>query len=229
MLTLAFDTSSSTASVAILSDNAVLYDTIINKELNHSEVLLPAIDEALLQSGVKLSEVDLLACTLGPGSFTGLRIGMGTLKGLMMATSKPAAGVSSLAALAQNIRQKDKIVGAMMDAGRGQVYLACYQYDQDSRLKQIAAARAVDPQSLADVDQKNIIYVGDGATKYADLLQTFGSQIEIASAQQQFIHASAVAKLAMEKYLLNDLLNLAGCVPVYLRSADAQLKKQPLS
>lgn len=229
MMTLAFDTSSQTASVAILRDNVVLYDTIIDKGLNHSEVLLPAINEALLHSGVKLPEIDLLACTLGPGSFTGLRIGVGTLKGLMMATAKPAAGVSSLAALALNVRQKDKIIGAMMDAGRGQVYLACYQYDRDGRLEQTAGARALDPQSLADVDQKNIIYVGDGAIRYADLLNTFRSQIEIASAQQQFIHAAAVGELAIEKYLRHDLLNLAGCVPVYLRQADAQFKKPPLS
>jgi len=109
MLTLAFDTSSKTASVALLRDHAVLYHAIIHKDLNHSEVLLPAIDEACRLSGVTLPHIDLFACTLGPGSFTGLRIGVGTLKGLMMATGKPAAGVSTLAALALNVEQRIKL------------------------------------------------------------------------------------------------------------------------
>ena len=146
MLTLAFDTSSKTASVSLLRDKSVLYDTIINKGLNHSEVLLPAIDEACRLSGVKLTDIDLFACTLGPGSFTGLRIGVSTLKGLMMATGKPAAGVSTLAALALNVDEKDKIICSVMDAGRGQVYLAYYQYDKDGILNQLEAERAIDPQ-----------------------------------------------------------------------------------
>ena len=228
MLTLAFDTASKTASVAILRDQDVLYDTIIDKGLNHSEVLLPAIDEACRLTGIQLPEIDLFSCTTGPGSFTGLRIGVSTLKGLMMATGKPAAGVSSLAALALNVKEKGKIIGAMMDAGRGQVYLAYYRYDKDGILNQLEAARALDPQSIAYSCEEEVIYVGDGAIKYAGLIR-FPAHKKIATAQQQFISASAVGLLAIEKYHRNDLLDLAGCVPVYLRSADAQLKKSSAS
>jgi tRNA threonylcarbamoyladenosine biosynthesis protein TsaB len=227
MLTLAFDASSKTASVSLLRDKVVLYDTIINKGLNHSEVLLPAIDEACLLTGIKLPEIDLFACTLGPGSFTGLRIGVSTLKGLMMATGKPAAGVSTLTALALNVDQKEKIIGSMMDAGRGQVYLAYYQYDQEGILNQLEAERALDPQSIVDHYKDEVIYVGDGAIKYADLISALSTKKnKIASAEQQFICASAVGMLAIEKYRRNDLLDLPKCVPVYLRSADALLKKQ---
>lgn len=220
MLTLAFDTASKTASVAILRDQDILYDMIIDKGLHHSEVLLPAIDEACHLSRIKLPEIDLFACTLGPGSFTGLRIGVSTLKGLMMATGKPAAGISSLAALALNVKEKGKIIGAMMDAGRGQVYLAYYQYDKDGILNQLEAARALDPQSISYACEEEVIYVGDGAMKYADVIRS-PSNREIAPAQQQFICASAAGRLAIEKYRRNDLLDLVGCVPVYLRSADA--------
>jgi tRNA threonylcarbamoyladenosine biosynthesis protein TsaB len=226
MLTLAFDTSSKTASVSLLRDKAVLYDTIINKGLNHSEVLLPAIDEACRLTGIKLPDVDLFACTLGPGSFTGLRIGVSTLKGLILATGKPAAGVSALAALALNIDQKEKIIGSMMDAGRGQVYLAYYQYDKDGILNQLEAERALDPQSISYSDQEEVIYVGDGAIKYADVIRSHSTKEDkIASEDQQFIRASAVGILAIEKYYRNDLLDLVRGVPVYLRSADALLKK----
>ncbi|MEE9911128.1 MAG: tRNA (adenosine(37)-N6)-threonylcarbamoyltransferase complex dimerization subunit type 1 TsaB [Deltaproteobacteria bacterium] len=227
MLTLAFDTSSKTASVSLLRDQTVLYDTVINKGLNHSEVLLPAIDEACRLTGTGLKEIDLFACTLGPGSFTGLRIGISTLKGFMVATGKPAAGVSTLAALALNVDQKEKVIGSMMDAGRGQVYLAYYRYDQDGILKQLEEERALDPQSIVDYDQDEVIYVGDGAIKYADVIRTrLNHKNKMASPAKQFICASAVGILAIEKYRRNDLLDVASCVPVYLRSADAIVKKQ---
>ena len=108
MLTLAFDTSSKTAAVAVFRDDIILYDAIINIDLNHSEVLLPAIEQACFQTRIKISEIDLFACTIGPGSFTGLRIGASTLKGLMLATGKPAVGISSLAALALNVGKVQK-------------------------------------------------------------------------------------------------------------------------
>ena len=229
MLTLAFDTSSKTASVSLLRDEAVLYDMIINKGLNHSEVLLPAIDEACRLTGIKLPEIDLFACTLGPGSFTGLRIGVSTLKALMMATGKPAAGVSTLAALALNVDEKEKIIGSMMDAGRGQVYLAYYQYDHDGILTQLEAERALDPQNILDPYKEQVIYVGDGAIKYAEVLGSLANnKNKIAPAEQQYVCASNVGILAIEKHRRNDLLDLAGCVPVYLRSADALPKKQML-
>ncbi|PKN20990.1 MAG: tRNA (adenosine(37)-N6)-threonylcarbamoyltransferase complex dimerization subunit type 1 TsaB [Deltaproteobacteria bacterium HGW-Deltaproteobacteria-6] len=229
MLTLAFDTSSKTASVSLLRDETVLYDTLINKGLNHSEVLLPSIDEACRLTGIKLPEIDLFACTLGPGSFTGLRIGVSTLKALMMATGKPAAGVSTLAALALNVDEKEKIIGSMMDAGRGQVYLAYYQYGQDGILNQLEAARALDPQSILDPYEEQVIYVGDGAIKYAGVVGSLSAnKNKLAPAEQQFVCASAVGTLAIEKYRRNDLLDLAGCAPVYLRSADALPKKQML-
>lgn len=228
MLTLAFDNSSRTASISLLQDEVVLYETIINKGLNHSEVLLPAIDEACLLTGIRLTEVDLLACTLGPGSFTGLRIGISTLKGLMMATGKPAAGVSSLAALALNIDCSKKIIGAMMDAGRGQVYLAHYQYNQKGDLGELDAPIAIDPHGLLSHYEDEVIFVGDGANKYAELIKTISPKYQVASTEKQFISAAAVARLAMKKYRHNDLLDLAKCVPVYLRSADALLRNKPL-
>lgn len=222
MLTLAFDTSSKTASVALLRDKTVLYDSVINTGRNHSEVLLPAIDEACDHAGVKICGIDLFACTLGPGSFTGLRIGVSTLKGLMMATGKPAAGISTLDALAFNVGQTDKTIGAMLDAGRGQVYLAYYRYGHDGSLIQLAAEKAMSPEKIKDHDGQDIIYVGDGAIKYADVLRrVLSEQSQIASAEYQYIHASSVGMLGIEKYRCQKLLNLERFIPVYLRSADA--------
>lgn len=230
MLILAFDTSSKTASVAIADDKRVLYDVVMNTGRNSSEVLLPGIEEACLAAGVKIFDIDLFACTLGPGSFTGLRIGVSTLKGFMMATGKPAVGVSSLAALALNAGPTDQTIGSVMDAGRGQVYLAYYQHKSIGALKEMGAEMALSPQKIVDQNRYgDVVYVGDGAVKYRDdILCQVGKSIRIADEDHQFIHASAVAMLAREKYLRHDVLDVNGCLPVYLRSADIWPKKQIL-
>lgn len=222
MHTLAFDTSSQTASVAILHGQSVLYDTVLDTGRNHSEVLLPAIHEALSLSGVKMSDIGLLACTLGPGSFTGLRIGVSTLKGLMMATKKPAAGVSSLEALALNVGMTDKTIGAMLDAGRGQVYLAYYRCAQDGSLMRLSDEKAVSPDRMEAFTDKEVIYVGDGATKYAEALRKKSPNLyRIAPDEQQHIRASCVGMLGIRKNQSGDLLDVNALAPIYLRSADA--------
>jgi tRNA threonylcarbamoyladenosine biosynthesis protein TsaB len=226
MLTLAFDTSSKTAAVALLQDDVILYDAIINVDLNHSEVLLPAIDQACLQTKIKISEIDLFACTIGPGSFTGLRIGVSTLKGLMLATGKSAVGISSLAALALNVGKSSKIICSLMDAGRGQVYAASYRYNKIGFLDQIGADKAVDPREIIHNPEQELIFVGDGAIKYAGIISnTKTKKINIASATQQYIRASSVGILGREKYGRNELLDAETVVPVYLRSADARVQK----
>jgi len=225
MLTLAFDTSFKTVAVAILRDNLVLYDTIINVDLNHSEVLLPAIDQACVQTGVKIKDVDLFACTIGPGSFTGLRIGAGTLKGFMLATGRPAVGVSSLMALALNAGTSSKIICSVMDAGRGQVYVAYFRYNQQGLPEQIDADRIVNPANLGPDCKQDIIFVGEGAIKYAGIIRGKNKNISIASEDRQYIRASSVAVLGIEKFKRNEFLDAETFVPVYLRPPDACPKK----
>lgn len=221
MLTLAFDTSSKTVSVALLEDRAVLYNAILHREQNHSEVLLPAIDEACRQTGISVRDIGFFACTLGPGSFTGLRIGLSTLKGLMMATGKPGAGVSSLHALALNARHSTGTVAAMMDAGRGQVYLAYFRSDEDGFLHPLGPETATAPQNIADCPYEEVVYVGDGAVKYAAVINSSPGRNQLVFAESQFIRAWAVGLLAVEKYRSRDLLDIQKTTPVYLRPADA--------
>lgn len=221
MLTLAFDTSSRTAAVAVLRDDTILYESIINTGLNHSEVLMPEIDYACRRVGIKISDMNLFACTLGPGSFTGLRIGVSTLKGLMLATGTPAAGVSSLAAVVLNIGITSKLICSMIDAGRGQVYVAYFRYNDKNVLRQISEAQAANPQEIINNTDKNTLFVGDGAIKYADIIKNIKSEVFIASDSQHYIRASAVGILGRKKFAEKDLLDASILVPVYLRSADA--------
>jgi tRNA threonylcarbamoyladenosine biosynthesis protein TsaB len=225
MLTLAFDTSSRTAAVAVLRDDTILYESIVNTGLNHSEVLMPEIDYACMRVGIKISDINLFACTLGPGSFTGLRIGVSTLKGLMLATGTPAAGVSSLAAVVLNVGTTSKLICSMIDAGRGQVYVAYFRYNDKNILQQISEEKAVNPQEIINNTDKNTLFVGDGAIKYADIIKNIKSEVSIASDLQHYIRASAVGILGRKKLAENDLLNASTLVPVYLRSADAMPHK----
>lgn len=226
MLTLAFDTSSKTAAVAILRDETVLFDTLINTGLNHSEVILPAIERACNQTGINIAEIDLFSCTLGPGSFTGLRIGASTLKGLMLATGKPAVGISSLAAVALNAGISSKIICSVMDAGRGQVYIADFECKEDGTLAQTGEDKVVNPAGIQHDSKKEVIFVGDGAVKYADIIShARNKKMIISSTLQQYIRASSVGILGIEKYNRNELLDAQTFVPVYLRSVDAVIKK----
>jgi len=227
MLTLAFDTSSKTAAVAIIRDDVISYDAIINAGLNHSEVLLPAIEQACNQTRINITEFDLFACTLGPGSFTGLRIGASTLKGLMLATQKPAVGISSLAALALNVGESTKIICSVIDAGRGQVYVAYFRYNKKGLLEQIGYDQVINPAEIKHDCNQEVIFVGDGSVKYADIIAAGveNKEVNVASVLQQYIRASSVGILGVEKYNRNELLNSQTFTPVYLRSADARLKK----
>lgn len=223
MLTLAFDTSSKTVSVAVLHDGIIVYDTMINVGLNHSEVLMPAIDQACVRTGIKIAQIDLFACTIGPGSFTGLRIGASTLKGLMLGTEKPAVGISSLAALAFNAGVSSKKICSVMDAGRGQVYVAYFHYQEKSFLRQIGEDQVLNPSEIEHDHDKKVIFVGDGAVKYSAVI-TGDKNTDIVF-QQQYIRASSVGILGIEKYKRNELLDAQTFSPVYLRSADALVKK----
>jgi tRNA threonylcarbamoyladenosine biosynthesis protein TsaB len=230
MLTLAFDTSSRTAAVSILKNDNILYDCIINTDVNHSEVLLPAIDQACRQLKIEIKEIDLFACTIGPGSFTGLRIGVSTLKGLILADNKPAVGISSLTALAMNIGITDNLICSVMDAGRGQVYAAYFRYDSNGKLKGINSAKAVEPQDiLSGIDKpskQEIEFVGDGAIKYADIIRGMMKKAKIASTLHQHIRASSVGIIGLDKYNCDEILDPAAFVPEYLRSADAKVSRR---
>ena len=222
MLTLAFDTSSQTAAVAVLQDDTIIYDSIINSGLNHSEVIMPEIDHALRQVNLQISDIDLFTCTLGPGSFTGLRIGVSTLKGLMLATGKPACGISTLAAVALNVETTSKLICSMIDAGRGQVYVASFKFNDNNLLQQVSEEKTVDPKEVIINADANTLFVGDGVIKYAEIMRNMKSpDASMVSNLHHHIRASAVGILGQNKFAKKDLLNSSTLVPVYLRSADA--------
>lgn len=159
---LAVDTAGKSAAVAVLRDDTLLYEANCNNGLTHSETLLPMIDTALKSCGLTVDGLDVLGVTAGPGSFTGLRIGLSVVKGLAQPRQIPCAGVSTLAALAWGCSGEGTVIGAL-DARRGQVYWAAFDLATHARLTEDAAAPAADLQNFVIRCKKPVFFVGDGA------------------------------------------------------------------
>ena len=226
MLILAVDTSSKSASIALLRDDDVLSEIFFNLDVNHSVVLLPALHHLLRLSGIELNKIDLFACTIGPGSFTGLRVGASTIKGLALATEKPIAGVSTLEALAFNITCSKIIVCPMLDAKKDQVYTALYRTAQDYTLEEIKSERVTDVRGFLQCIDEEVIFVGDGSVKYAGLISDMlPGKCYFASGCHQYVRAAVVGVLGKKKYSEGDVLDSVTFAPVYLRASEAEMKR----
>lgn len=159
---LAIDTAGKTAAVAVLRDEVLLYEAAANNGLTHSETLLPMVDTALKACGLRCADIDLYGVTAGPGSFTGLRIGLAAVKGMALPRQTPCAGVSTLEALAWGMAGQGTVVGAL-DARRGQVYWAGFDLATHDRLTPDAAAPVQALENLVAGCKKPLFFVGDGA------------------------------------------------------------------
>jgi tRNA threonylcarbamoyladenosine biosynthesis protein TsaB len=226
MLILAVDTSSKSASIALLRDDDVLSEIFFNLDVNHSVVLLPALHHLLRLSRIELNEIDVFACTIGPGSFTGLRVGASTIKGLALATEKPIAGVSTLEALAFNITCSKIIVCPMLDAKKDQVYTALYRTAQDYTLEEIKSERVTDVRGFLQCIDEEVIFVGDGSVKYAGLISDMlPGKCYFTSGCHQYVRAAVVGVLGKKKYSEGDVLDSVTLAPVYLRASEAEMKR----
>lgn len=172
-MTLGIDTSGNTCSVALLSEGLLLSEFSVNNKKTHSAMLLPMIDDLLCKAGFDISDLDLVAVSKGPGSFTGLRIGAATAKGIAQATNLPLVGVSALEALAYNLRDFGSLVCPIMDARRGEVYTAAYLFT-DGEPKTL-----IPPEAMALSDLLNrlraleyeVIFLGDGVLAHWDYIR----------------------------------------------------------
>ena len=159
---LAIDSAGKTAAVAVLRDEVLLYEAAANNGLTHSETLLPMVDTALKACGLRCADIDLYGVTAGPGSFTGLRIGLAAVKGMALPRQTPCAGVSTLEALAWGMAGQGTVVGAL-DARRGQVYWAGFDLATHDRLTPDDAAPVQALENFVAGCKKPLFFVGDGA------------------------------------------------------------------
>lgn len=222
MKILAIDTSSKICSVAILEDNEKIEELNINDGKTHSENLMPLIDEILKKSNIKLKDIELFACSVGPGSFTGIRIGVATIKAIAEVSKKKIASVTSLETLAQNINSNDKkTIVSLIDARNNQVYAGIF--DENYNLKEDYIADDINFVIEKMKKYEDIICVGDGAVLHKELLKSQISNIEFIEDNNQT--AVNVGKIGYKKYLENNLCNSDTIVPIYLRKSQAERMK----
>lgn len=222
---LAMDTSQKTVSVALLADETILVDTFINRGINHSAVLLPAIEKACQMAGLTVDGVDLFALTIGPGSFTGLRIGASTVKGLALATGKPVVGISTLEALAQNGKSSTRLICPLLDAQKNQVYTAYYRVNADGWVERTTEERVMNVEALLRNLNEEVLFLGDGAGIYAELIRkVLRKKAFFAASHQQHVRAGAVGFLGRNKFLNGDLLDILRFTPHYLRPSEAEVR-----
>lgn len=219
---LAVDTATAGCGVAVLLSDGRQSQAMVFSGQTHASHLLPLIDKTLSSCGARLRDMDGFAVTRGPGSFTGLRIGISTVKGLAAAWDKPLAGVSSLEALAFPFTGGLLPVCALIDARKGQVYSGRYASDQDGFIR-LNEEKALSPEEAAAVDQP-CLFVGSGATAYRETITSVaGNQAKFAPPTQNSIRPEVVAFLGRQRLLAGQADDPAAFAPLYVRAPDATI------
>lgn len=229
MKILAVDTATQACSVAVANNGVLAAEVTLVSKTTHSRHLMALIDKALDLSGMTLSELDGYAVTAGPGSFTGLRIGLSVIKGLCSVTGGDVVGVSSLDALAYGISYPAFDVVAMIDARKGEVYAASYR-SEGGVLCKASDEEALKPEALLEKVREKTIFIGSGSVTYRDLIVArLGENALFHVENGNHIKASVVAALARKRLEAGDADDLAALAPCYIRRSDAEIdleKKQ---
>ncbi len=227
MKILALETSAKSVSVAVTEDGAVLCRSYLNVGLTHSRTLMPLLDDMLKNAGLTAADADLVAVAAGPGSFTGLRIGVAAAKGLAWALDKPCCAVSTLEAMAMNLRHTDGTVLCAMDARRDQIYNALFSAAGGS-LRRLCDDRAIDLASLCDELKESRfapVIVGDGAALCCAYLKDAGVSCRIAPPELVMQNAVGVALAAQEMARRGETVSPQELVPRYLRLSQAERER----
>ncbi len=229
MKILAIDSSGLVASAALLSDGVLIAEYTVNYKKTHSQTLLPMIDEIVRMTEQSLDELDVIAVAEGPGSFTGLRIGAATAKGLGFALQKPIVGVPTVDALAYNCFGTDRVICPIMDARRNQVYAGLYMFEGERFITlREQAVFAVDELVCCVNDlQRPVIFLGDGVPVYQKQIENMVTvSYSLAPAHIARQRAGAVGALAQIYYEQGKFCSAEEHVPVYLRLSQAERERK---
>ena len=224
MTILAIDSSAKAASVCIANEEKIIGEFFINTSLTHTQTLMPMTEQLLKNTEMTIDDVDAIAVNAGPGSFTGVRIGVAAAKGLAFPKNLPCVSVSTLESMAYNLLGTDCVVCAVMDARCSQVYNAMF------RIKGETVERLTDDRALSLSDllldfkqtDERILIVGDGAEITYDFLKNEASNAVLAPKNRRTQTASSVALAAFQKLFEGKTQTAAELMPIYLRLPQAQ-------
>jgi tRNA threonylcarbamoyladenosine biosynthesis protein TsaB len=229
MKILASDTSTMSCSVAVVDKTSVLAELTVTTGETHSKHLMRLIRDVIALSDMSISDIDGFAVITGPGTFTGLRIGVSSIKGLAAAHAKPVVGISSLDVLASQSSSASSLICPLIDARRGEVYFAKYRFsrtgDEQRGLIKECKELVLPPAEAVGGINEPCVFTGNGALIYKqDIVDLLGDLAYFAPEYQHTIRASAIAHLGMQRFEMDDSQDVAELVPHYIRKSDAELK-----
>lgn len=229
MKILGIDSSGLVASVALMSEGILAGEYTIHNKKTHSQTLLPMIADMLEMAEVKPEELDCVAVSAGPGSFTGLRIGASTAKGLAWTLGIPIVPVSSLMGLAANVSERETLVCPIMDARRGQVYYGIYRITDG--IPDVLAEP--DAQAVETVLEKvnamgdRVIFLGDGVPVFREIIQEKCEiEVEFSHAVNRYQRGAGIARLGELLFEKGEYVAAAEFAPVYLRKSQAERERE---
>jgi len=226
MKVLGIDTSSNATSIAVIEDNKLICEYTVNTKTTHSQKLMPMIENMLKISEINVNDMDMIAICQGPGSFTGLRIGMATAKALSHVNNLPIVGVNSLELLAGNMDLSDKKICSILDAQRTQVYMGQYKFE-NNKLVEIKSVDVVEIDELLEElksSNEEWILVGEAVYKYEDKIKEI-QNIYVPAPSHNVNKASSLCTIAMNKYNQNiDVYDCYTINPVYIRKSQAEVQ-----
>jgi len=226
MLVLGIETSTRQGGVAIVGEDHVLCETVLNVEVTHSERLLPAVDRALDEARITLDGLGGIAVSIGPGSFTGLRIGLSTAKGLAYATGLPLVGVPTLEAMAWTLPAARWQVCPVLDARKQEVYAALFRHEPEG-LRRVTEDAALPPEDLCRLIRNPTLFLGDGADAYGALFrERLGDKMLLPPLASRGARPACVAELGRRRLLRGERDEPDSLVPRYLRPSEAELRRR---
>ena len=223
MIVLGIETSTPQTSIALGTQTEIVAAARLTGKARH-DVVVPALEDLLRWSGLELRQIGGVAVGLGPGLFTGLRVGVETGKSLAQVLGVPIVGIGSLDALAFGVRHAGRLIGAVIDARRGEVFHALYRSVPGGIVRQTDYTVAPPDHLAADLEalREDVLLVGNGAILYRRELEV-GPRVEIGSATTGHPEAAALVELAVPRLLREEYDRLYDVVPLYLRKSDAEI------
>jgi len=226
MRILALETSTLTGGVALLDGDCLVAEYTLSVRATHSERLMAAVDRLLNDSGCGVETLEGVAVSIGPGSFTGLRIGVSTAKGLGMALGIPLVGVPTLDALAALLPHAGDPVCPILDAKKGELYTSLFHWE-GNRMVRDWEYLALTPEDLCSRLSGSVVFVGDGVSAFGDLLaRALGPRAKLAPPARRLPSAACVAQLGHERLLNGETVGPASLTPLYIRPSEAELKRR---
>jgi tRNA threonylcarbamoyladenosine biosynthesis protein TsaB len=223
MRILGIDSSTPGCSVALLNNDTIVAEQIADPRPTYSKYLLQIVDQVLKKGKSRLGDVDGFAVTLGPGSFTGLRIGVSLLKGFVLATEKPFVGVNSLEALASTLGSPEHPICTALDARKSEVYAAVFESQKDG-LRSLIKESALSPETLCEKIEVPTLFVGSGVERYREIFkESLGDRFVEPETPPKFSTAAGAAMLASRQFDHQKHFDLNQLQINYIRKSEAEL------